>query len=148
MAADEVRFDLCNVNSVSRDIVRVVQFKTHNFFTVSSSSTESAHANTDASVSGNCLHSSGKSMECVSKNGIFSNSENSFDLEYFCKIGVGLRYFSPGRTKSRGNCDLEDFFQKRRGKKNWTWNSFVQESKRERRSKVKQVRKGVRSPVR
>ena len=42
------------------------------------SSVESAHANTEASVSGHCLDSSGKIMESVrGKNGIFlSQKEN------------------------------------------------------------------------
>ena len=58
--------------------------------------------------------------------------------------------------------DLEYFCPKRRGKRNWTQKMFVQKakgrkgvgpkiicaSKRERESKVKQVRRGVRSPVR
>ena len=59
-----------------------------------SSSAESAHANTEASVSGHCLDSSGKSMKCVSKKeknfpsqkekgtwNIFENLE--LDLEFF-----------------------------------------------------------------
>ena len=57
-----------------------------------SSSTESAHANTEASVSGHCLDSSGKSIELgKQKEGFFSKSERKFDSEFLCQFRVGLR---------------------------------------------------------
>ena len=78
------------------------------------------------------------------KRGIFSKSERKQDLEYFCTIGVGLGIFCPERVKF----DSKVFCPKRKVKRNWTKNNFVQESKRENGSKVRQARRGVRSPVR
>ena len=49
-----------------------------------SSSTEPAHANAEASVSGHRLDSDGKSMQKVKKEvRIFSKSGGKWDLEYF-----------------------------------------------------------------
>ena len=51
---------------------------------------EPAHANTEASVSGHCLDSSGKSMECLSKKeGIFlSQKENGILYSKSEKNGI------------------------------------------------------------
>ena len=44
---------------------------------------ESAHANTEASVSGHCLDSSGKIGMGKQREGIFYKSEGKFDLDFF-----------------------------------------------------------------
>ena len=49
-----------------------------------SSSVESAHAITEASVNGHHLYSDGKSIEFVGRRRNFSKSEGKWDLEYFC----------------------------------------------------------------
>ena len=55
------------------------------------SSTEPAHANAEASVSGHRLDSNGKSIQKVNKEeGIFLSGEK-WDLEYFCSVEVELR---------------------------------------------------------
>ena len=117
-----------------------------------SSSAESAHANTEASVSGHRLVSGGKSMRWVSKTeGILLSQEESgtwnifarlqsfaaktefgMVLEYFCRIEIGLRIFLSKEAKGRKGVELE----------------INCPSKRVKESKVKQVRRGVRSPVR
>ena len=56
-----------------------------------SSSAGSAHANTEASVSGHCLDSCGYGMKCARKRGNFSKSEKEWDLQDFCQCGVILR---------------------------------------------------------
>ena len=53
-------------------------------------------------------------------------------LEYFCRIEVGLIIFFSKKAKGRKGVGLE----------------IVCPSKKEKESKVKQVRRGVRSPVR
>ena len=56
------------------------------------SSTEPAHANAEASVSGHRLDSNGKSIQKVNKEeGTFSKSGEKWDLEYFCSVEVELR---------------------------------------------------------
>ena len=56
------------------------------------SSTEPAHANAEASVSGHRLDSNGKSIQKVNKEeGIFFKSREKWDLEYFCSVEVELR---------------------------------------------------------
>ena len=92
-----------------------------------SSTTESTHANTEASVSGHGLDSGGKSMKRVSKNeGIFQSQEENWTwnflpdgnefaaktefrivLEYFCKIEVGLKKFLSRKARTRKAVELE-----------------------------------------
>ena len=56
------------------------------------SSAVSAHAHTEACVSGHRLDSEGKSMQKVSKKkGNFLSQEETWELEYFCEIGMNLR---------------------------------------------------------
>ena len=50
------------------------------------------------------------------KRGTFSQSERKWDLEYFCRIGAGLRTF----CSRRENFDLENICLKQGGKRNWT----------------------------
>ena len=57
---------------------------------------------------------------CKQKEGIFSESERKFDLKIFCKFGLGLRILDPRKGKRRGKFELEYFFHKRKGKRNWT----------------------------
>ena len=56
-------------------------------------------------------------------------------LEYFCGIEVGFRIFLSDEKREE-ELDLENFYPKR------------QKGERELESKLKQVRRGVRSPVR
>ena len=51
-----------------------------------SSSTESAHADTEASVNGHCLDSSDKSMKCASKKCYYIQAGKELDLENFCEV--------------------------------------------------------------
>ena len=92
-------------------------------------STESAHANTEASVSGHCLDSSGKSMKSVNnKEGIhrghFSESERKWDFEFFCEVEMLLRLKQnldlPYNNFTELKLDLKYFCPKRREKRNWT----------------------------
>ena len=93
-----------------------------------SSSTESAHVNTEPSVSGHCLDSSGKSMKSVSKKkdffwgrkkmglGMFLRNWNEFTtktefgivIQDFCGIEIGLRIFLC-EEKREEKLDLEKF---------------------------------------
>ena len=61
--ADEARFDLCNVNSFFLGHRGGHAVSDQLLLQNQSSSAESAHANTEASVSGHCLDSSGKTIE-------------------------------------------------------------------------------------
>ena len=79
-----------------------------------SSSAESAHANTEARVNAHCLDSSSKSMEDKAKRRNFSQSEWKWDLDYFCRFGVGSKIFCPGNAKKRENFDWEFFCSKRK----------------------------------
>ena len=56
-----------------------------------SSSAESTHANTEASVGGHRLDSGGSSMQKVGGGGNFSKSGGKWDLEFFCEMGMNLR---------------------------------------------------------
>ena len=68
-------------------------------------------------------------------------------LEYFCRIEVGLRIFL-SEEKREGELDSVNFCPKnQKGERELDLKKFVQ-VKSEKESKVKQVRRGVRSPVR
>ena len=100
--------------------MRVVQFKIRFCFRIEvcprNPHTIIVSANNEAGISGHCLDSSGKSMECVSKRRecFLSKKENGTYKIFF--FGDGLRIFSPRRAKRRGNFDLEYFCPKRKGK--------------------------------
>ena len=120
---------------------------------------ESAHDKTEASVSGHYLDSSGKSMKWVTKRGNFCKSEKNATWNIFVDLELDLDFFCPRKGTRRGISDLEIFCPNRRGKRNWTWNNFVPESKREKgswifcpskrekKSKVKQVRSEASCPL-
>ena len=58
------------------------------------SSTESAHANTEASVSGHCLDSSGKSMKWVNKKeGTFLSRKENGTENVFVDLELDLEFF-------------------------------------------------------
>ena len=61
--ADEVRFDLCNVNFLSQEPRGCCAAYDPLMLQNWSSSAESTHANTEVSVRGHCLVSNGKSTE-------------------------------------------------------------------------------------
>ena len=68
-------------------------------------------------------------------------------VEYFCKIEVGLRIFW-SEEKRKEELDLEKICpKKQKGERELDLKKFVQ-VKREKKSKVKQVRTRVISPVR
>ena len=68
-------------------------------------------------------------------------------LEYFCRIEIGLRIFL-SEEKREEELDSENFCPKnQKGERELDLKKFVQ-VKSEKESKVKQVRRGVRSPVR
>ena len=92
---------------------------------------ESAHAITEASVTGHRLDSGGKSMKWVSKKAgnkvrkkmglrkflrggteFAAKTEFGIVLEYFCQIEVGLRIFL-SEEKREKELDLENFCPKR-----------------------------------
>ena len=68
-------------------------------------STESALAKNEAGIRSHCLDSRGKSMEGVNKERDFFEVRKKIGLEYFRKIGIGLRIFCPGIAKKKGNSD-------------------------------------------
>ena len=101
------------------------------------------------------------------KSGKFSKSEGKWDLDYFCRTGKVLRLRQRMKLSEKSSVnlklDLEFFVQEEQsGEGILTRNYFVRKekgrgiglriflskSKREKGSKVKQVRRGVRSPVR
>ena len=153
-----MRFDLRNVNSLSRNLVRVVQFKIHSFFQNRSSSTKSAHANTEASVSGHCFESSGKSVKCVSKKGDFfvSGKENSTE-DIFAILHLDLKLLAEEEQREEGFLTKNIFVRREEERRNGLrillskrvkgrkrFGRIICTSKKEKR-RVKQVRRGVRS---
>ena len=64
--------------------------------------------------------------------------------EYFCRIEVGHRMFLPERER----LGLRRFLSKKAKGRKGVGLEMICPSKREKESKVKQVRRGVRSPVR
>ena len=131
-----------------------------------SSSTESAHTNTGASFRGHCLDSNGKRKKCVSRRKEFFKSEKEWDLESFCGIGIILRlkhnlevskkllvelnldldYFCPKKKGKRTG--LRKFLSKKAKERKGVRVKILCSSKKENVCKVKQIRRGVRSPVR
>ena len=80
-------------------------------------------------------------------NDFAAKTEVRIVLEYFCRIEVGLRIFL-SKERREEELDFENFCpKKQKGERELDLKSFVQ-LKREKESKVKQVRRGVRSPVR
>ena len=107
-----MRFDLYNVNSFSYEPREGCAVQDLLMLQNRSSSAESAHANTDASVSGYCLDSSGEYEMGKQKRDFFKvrrkmglrkflRDLNDFEaktafgivLELFCRIETGLRIF-------------------------------------------------------
>ena len=41
------------------------------------------------------------------RNEFLTHTENEIDLEYSCKIGVGIRIFRPGKAERKEKLDLE-----------------------------------------
>ena len=121
---------------------------------------------TEASVSGHCLDSSGKNRNWVGKKeriflsqkengkiflkkwkGFAAKTQYENVLEDFCGFEVGTRTFF-SEDKREEELDLENFRpKKQKGERELDLKLFVQ-VKREKESKVKQVRRRVRSPVR
>ena len=80
-------------------------------------------------------------------NDFAAETEFGIVLEYFCRIEVGLRTFLSEENRAE-QWDLKNFCPKRqKGERELDLKYFVQ-VKREKARKVKQVRRGVRSPVR
>ena len=76
-----------------------------------------------------------------------AKTEFGIVVEYVCRIEVGLRIFL-SEEKREEELDLENFCpNKLKGERELDLEEFVQ-VKREKESKVKQVRRGVRSAVR
>ena len=86
---------------------------------------------------------------------IFLRSENEFAtkteigiaLDCFCKIEVGLRIFLSEERREE-ELDLENFCPKMQMGERELDLEYIVQVKREKESKVRQVRRGVRSPVR
>ena len=106
-------------------------------------------------------------MESVNKKGgNFSKSERKWDLEYFCEIGmilqltefeIVLEYFYEievriklflSEEEREEKLDLENFLSEKAKGKKGVGLKRICPGKREEESKVKQVRRAVRSPVR
>ena len=82
-----------------------------------------------------------------SGNEFAAKTEIGIVFEYFCKIEVGLGIFL-SKEKREEKFGLRKFFvQKTKGRKG-VGLRIICPSKREKESKVKQVRRGVMSPVR
>ena len=68
-------------------------------------------------------------------------------LEYFCRIEVELKIFL-SEEKKKEKFGLRNFLSKKAKGRKGVGLRITSPSKREKQSKVKQVRRGVRSPVR
>ena len=75
-----------------------------------------------------------------------SKTEFEIVLEYFCRTEVGLRIFL-SKEKREEKLDLENYCpKKQKGERELDLKKIVP-VKRQKESKVKKVRRGVRSPV-
>ena len=103
------------IESLPKKLVRVVQFKIHSCFR-SAVRPRNPHTPKPKSASMDTVETAVvRVWNGSAERRFFSKSERKFGPETFCKFGVGLRIFIPGRAKRRGNFDLDNFIHREEG---------------------------------